>query len=275
MKTKTAQRFALICLVGLAVIVAATQLAACGGGYASSSGPSVTVFDESYDFSPGGEIVASLGSADLEVRTGSRSGARVIVEGSEDEFERARFTVTYEDGRLMLATNPRRNSGVRMSRGLTITVEVPEDVSVNAEVGSGEVTIGTVRGAIAIETGSGDVETQDVGAAAEVETGSGSVSVGVVAGGVDISTGSGDVSFSVSRSAPISVETGSGDVEGAIPADAGFSIGIGTGSGEIDIDSGLDFDGRTRDRSAEGDISGGGPPLRVSTGSGDVSIRIR
>ena len=268
------KRLAFFAIAGLGAAVVAGQLSACVN-VTTGSGSVEVVFDESYPFAPGGEVVASLGSADVEIRTSARSDARVTVEGTEKAFEQARFTVTNENGRLTVATKPQANVNIQIGRSLQIVVEVPEDVSVNAEVGSGEVTIGTVRGALAIETGSGDVETGDVGAAAEIETGSGSVSTGDVAGGIDISTGSGDVSFAVSRAAPVSVETGSGDVDGVIPADAGFSLSIGTGSGNIDVDGrlGLEVDGDDRDLEVE--IGGGGPPLRIGTGSGDVDLRAR
>ena len=262
--TPMLQRLALFAVAGLA--------SACGG---SADGPSGVVFDESYAFAPGGEVVATLAAADLEVRTSARPGARVVVEGSREAFERARFTVALEDGRLTVETDPEPAAAVQTGRGLRVTVEVPEDVSVNAEVGSGDVTVGAVRGALAIETGSGDVTTQSVGAAAEVETGSGSVSAGPVAGGVDISTGSGDVSFSVSRSAPVSVETGSGRVEAGLPSGAPFAVGIQTGSGAIDVDDGLGFRGTSTEDDLEGEIGGGGPPLRIGTGSGDVTVRVR
>ena len=261
--------------------VLAFALAACGGsttgdGDGPAARPGDVLFDEAFDLAPGSDVVADLGAADLAVVTTRSGGARVRVEArgrnAARAFERDRFRARLDGGRLVVSTE--RRSGVQNVRGggYVVVVEVSEDVSVDAEVGSGDVTIGRVKGALAIDTGSGDVEAGSVGAAAEVETGSGDVRLGPVAGGADVGTGSGDVDLRVSASAPVAVETGSGDVAIAVPVGAGFEVSVQTGSGDVDIARDLGFRGSTRG-GAEGRIGSGGPPLRVGTGSGDVSIR--
>lgn len=271
---------ALLVLTGLAIAVSASQLAACIGASFSGppSGDPETLFDESFAFGTEGEIVADLGSMDIDIRTVRSSGARVVVEGwgsGAERFEEARFTATLDGDRLVLQTNPRRSRGWRSSGGLSLIVEVPSDISVNIEIGSGDVEIGAITGAVAIDTGSGDVEAVRIDGAAEVETGSGDVQLGPVGGGLDVSTGSGEVEVELTSSAPASVETGSGDVELALDKGLRFDVSVATGSGDIEIDDALSFDGSVRRQGAEGRIGTGGSPLRVSTGSGSVTIRSR
>ena len=86
-------------------------------------------------------------------------------------------------------------------------------------------------------------------------------------------TGSGDVVIGFNDFRGLRATTGSGDVEVTLPRGTGAEVAIN--SGDIDIADALGFQGSAQRRSKHGRLGGGGPDLRVDTGSGSVSIHAR
>jgi DUF4097 and DUF4098 domain-containing protein YvlB len=167
----------------------------------------------------------------------------------------------------------------------------------NADVqtGSGDVKIAKLSGEIRLQTGSGDVRAREVSGSVKGGTGSGDVVVeesgpgdidlrtgsgGVTARGVQGSfrgeTGSGDVTAEGKQSGPWEIHTGSGNVHVSLPSNAGFDADISTSSGSIDVGAPIEMtvQGRVGEshKSIHGKARGGGPLLRVRTGSGDIHI---
>lgn len=72
------------------------------------------------------------------------------------------------------------------------------------------------------------------------------------------------------------VRTGSGNVHVRLPANAAFDADISSSSGSVNVNSPIEMtvQGHIGDthKSIHGKVRGGGPLLRVRTGSGDIHI---
>jgi DUF4097 and DUF4098 domain-containing protein YvlB len=88
-----------------------------------------------------------------------------------------------------------------------------------------------------------------------------------------LETSSGDVTFSgsLSDTGEHRVETVSGDVRLVLPADSAFDLDVETVSGSIQTDFAVTMTGFDADHIA-GEVNGGGPPLRINTSSGNVTL---
>ena len=149
-----------------------------------------------------------------------------------------------------------------------------EGVGENAKfsTGSGDIkatglkngyTAGTGSGSIYIEqTGTGDVKAQ---------TGSGDIELRGVNGGLHAGTGSGNIKVTGSPMSAWKLDTGSGNIEFS-PGSTGFTLDASTGSGEIHTDREMVSQGSFNRHHVIGKIGGGGPTVRIETGSGDVRI---
>ena len=167
--------------------------------------------------------------------------------------------------------------------------------NVDVQTGSGDVKLTNLKGEIRMQTGSGDVRAREVSGSVKGGTGSGDVEIaesgpgdidlhtgsgGVVARGVQGSfrgeTGSGDITAEGTQSGPWEIHTGSGNVHVRLPANAGFDADISTSSGSLDVGAPIEMmvQGRVGEshKSIHGKARGGGPLLRVRTGSGDIHI---
>lgn len=122
-------------------------------------------------------------------------------------------------------------------------------------------------------TSSGDLSVGSLSGNAEFSSSSGDISLGAMEGSLSASTSSGDVSAELTKPSAVDISTGSGGVRLTAPSSLAADVDIRGGSIRIDRDFG--FAGEVKRRSAEGRIGGGGPALKVRTGSGSVTLAAR
>jgi hypothetical protein len=142
-----------------------------------------------------------------------------------------------------------------------------------ASTGSGSIDVNDLTGDVALNTGSGDIRAMMNNAQyVKAGTGSGSIHLQGVTGGLFAETGSGDIEVNGQPGSNWKLETGSGSVTLNTGSGAHFSLDASTGSGDVHSDPPLTTHGSTDRHHVIGDINGGGPIVRVETGSGDVRI---
>jgi DUF4097 and DUF4098 domain-containing protein YvlB len=144
--------------------------------------------------------------------------------------------------------------------------------SLKANTGSGQIEASGVSGRVALQTGSGDIHAE-MRAATDVkaETGSGNIHLQGVQGALYAETGSGDIEVGGQPTTNWKLETGSGSVTMNV-GNAKFSLDASTGSGDVHSDPPISTHGSLEKHHIVGDVNGGGPTVRVETGSGDIRI---
>lgn len=168
--------------------------------------------------------------------------------------------------------------------------------NVDTQTGSGDVKLTRVTGEIRMQTGSGDVRAREISGSLKGGTGSGDVEIeetgvgdvdlhtgsgNITARGLQASfhgeTGSGDVTAEGEQKGTWDLRTGSGNVHLRLPSNAAFDADISTSSGSVDVNSPIEMtvQGRIGEshKQIHGKVRGGGPLLRVRTGSGDIHIQ--
>jgi DUF4097 and DUF4098 domain-containing protein YvlB len=141
-----------------------------------------------------------------------------------------------------------------------------------ASTGSGDVYANELTGDVALSTGSGQIQAWMNGAHyAKAETGSGTIRLEGVTGGLYAQTGSGDITISGKPGDNWKLETGSGSVT-LNTGHSGYNLDASTGSGDVHSDPPLMTHGTLNHHHVTGEINGGGPTVRVDTGSGDIRI---
>ena len=214
-----------------------------------------------------------------------QSGNAITIGPSSDSSKYRNISIDY-DVILPASTTLKVDSG-------SGTIEVSNVISlVSAETGSGDihlnnvgptphVTTGSgsiraqgVHGAAYLETGSGDIEfNQQVAGDVKAETGSGSIRLHGVNGGVRAGTGSGDVEIDGNPASEWKLETGSGSVRLALNPQAHYTLNASTGSGGINISAPFNKQSGLDKQHISGTVNGGGPTVKIGTGSGDITVR--
>jgi hypothetical protein len=171
------------------------------------------------------------------------------------------------------------------------------------ETGGGSIQVDRCAGKVTATTGGGSIDLGDIGGPVEIETGGGSIRLASAKGPVKAETGGGSIELLGVPSAR--AETGAGGIEARfIASDAGGSDSVlETSAGDIMVyvapnvklsirasievanghriasefseirvtTEGGDYGPKTV--TAEGDLNGGGPVLKVRTTTGDISFR--
>ena len=145
--------------------------------------------------------------------------------------------------------------------------------SIKAQSGSGSVRAHGIQGPAILGTGSGDIELQQTGPGdVKAETGSGSIRLNGLSGALKASTGSGDIEAAGQPTTDWKLSTGSGSVRLVI-GNAHFNLDADTGSGSINVSQPITMQGSLNRHHVSGVVNGGGPTIRIGTGSGDIQIK--
>jgi hypothetical protein len=143
-----------------------------------------------------------------------------------------------------------------------------------ASSGSGNINATGGKGTADVQTGSGDITLEQQGAGdLKARTGSGNIHIRGLNGGITARAGSGDIDAEGHLNGPANLASGSGNVKLHLGSDAHFNLEASTGSGDIRIHyPGAPEQGEHSRHHMTAPINGGGPPLEIRTGSGDVEI---
>jgi len=227
-----------------------------------------------------------------------------------DFFERG-LLVQREGERLKVQFNSLGAPSTQRVR-VTYTIEVPNWIEVNANVGTGKLSISGVMGPVRAVTGSGDVsvlyitneleaktgrgdiDVIRVGTAAKAETGSGNISMKDIGPGsvatVDKGTGRVDVdgisgSFNGSTDAgelrvaggvfgPWELKSGAGDIHIGAGGEYGFELDAATHSGRLSIENeGVTTPKDPDARACHQKVNGGGKLVQARSDSGTIFIK--
>jgi hypothetical protein len=147
---------------------------------------------------------------------------------------------------------------------------VGENAKLNT--GSGNIHATGLQGGFTLNTGSGNIYAEQTGEGdVKAQTGSGNVELHDLKGALHAGTGSGDIKVNGTPAADWKLETGSGSVEFS-PGNTGFTLDASSGSGSVHTDREMMVQGSFDKHHITGKFNGGGPTVRISTGSGDVRV---
>ena len=149
-----------------------------------------------------------------------------------------------------------------------------EGVGENAKLstGSGNIHATGLNGGFSASTGSGNIYAEQTGQGdVKAETGSGNMELRNLRGGLRAGTGSGDIKVGGAPLAPWHLETGSGNVD-YWAGKAALTLDASTGSGSVHTDQEMLTQGSSDRHHVTGKLNGGGPTVRIETGSGDIRV---
>jgi len=145
---------------------------------------------------------------------------------------------------------------------INFSITAPAQAKISIIVGSGDIDINNMLGAIDYKTGSGDVIITNSGKKVEGKSGSGNVTIRGITEEGNISTGSGDVEIDYMQqpeNGELEVRTGSGSTMISLPEGSSIEANLKTGSGSIHNEIGESEKAKYK--------------ISVKSGSGDIRIK--
>ena len=138
--------------------------------------------------------------------------------------------------------------------------------------GSGDIHAAGLHNGFTANTGSGNIYAEQTGQGdVRAQTGSGNIELRSLHGGLHAGTGSGDIKAQGTPTMDWKLGTGSGSIE-FWPGPGGFTLDASSGSGGIHLDHEMAVQGSVSHHHVTGKVNGGGPTVRIETGSGGIHI---
>jgi hypothetical protein len=241
------------------------------------------------------ELTVSTGSGNIHLTSGSSNQVHIFghVRSGWGDNSDARVREVASDPPIEQTGNIIR-IGARHENlhniSIDYEIQAPADAFLEAGSGSGEIKVEGVganaklstgsgnihgvglQGGFTLNTGSGNIYAEQVGQGdVKAQTGSGSIELHNVRGGLRAGTGSGSIKVAGSPTMDWKLETGSGSIE-FWPGNTGFTLDASTGSGTVHTDLEMAVQGTYDRHHITGKVHGGGPTVRIETGSGEVHI---
>ncbi|HSU20221.1 MAG TPA: DUF4097 family beta strand repeat-containing protein [Acidobacteriaceae bacterium] len=262
-------------------------------------------FDRTLNVSAQSDLYVSTGAGNIHVTPGAGNQIHVVghVHASWSAFgdigSRVQQIVDHppisqEGNNVRIGES--KDRGLFNNLAIDYDITVPADVALNLHSGSGDIEVnhvgrflaassgsGNVRahgihGPSDLESGSGDLELEDEAPGdVKARTGSGNIHVRGLNGAFNARTGSGNIEAEGRIQGSGMISTGSGDVRLHLSPDSHVTIEGSTGSGDIrvHIPGAANANTETSRHHVTTAVNGGGPPLQIRTGSGNIELASR
>jgi DUF4097 and DUF4098 domain-containing protein YvlB len=278
-------------------------------------------FERTLKVSGMSQVEVSTGSGNISVHTGDASAVRVIghihanhswLFGGRDmdKVKRIEANPPIEQTGNIIKIGRINDPEARRNISIDFEVWVPEQTTLNANSGSGDVMVENLKSMVTARTGSGNVQLRQIKGDVHANTGSGDVTMDGVAGNVNADTGSGNIKIGMAAAGSLrlgtgsgdviasgvkggfrahtgsgnitadgdvtsewAAETGSGDVNITLPQSARFELLASTGSGDLNINREITMSGTLDKHRIRGKVNGGGPLVQLQTSSGNIRLK--
>ena len=240
------------------------------------------------------ELTVSTGSGHIHITHGSGDRVHIVGHvksnwgGSEERVQEIANNPPIEQTGNIIRIGQRHENYHNIS--IDYDIEAPANSFLEANSGSGDINddgvgenakLGTgsggihatgLQGGFVANTGSGNIYIEQTGQGdVKAQTGSGSIELKGVHGSLRAGTGSGNMKIVGTPTSDWKLETGSGTIE-YWAGNAGFTLDASTGSGTVHTDQEMAVQGSFDKHHITGKVHGGGPTLRMETGSGDIRV---
>ena len=207
------------------------------------------------------------------------SAARKLISECRVDINTSGSTVEIKDFVPEALKNENKVKNLR----LEMEVRVPAGLSVESDIGVGGTSLDGRFASIKVGSGVGDVVLKGESGSAEIGEGVGVVHANdlrCTGDRLSVHSGTGDIDLALSQTprGELKVDTGVGKIAVAVPADARANANLSTGVGSCKSDFPLNSPKRAIGDVSErmdGQINGGGAPITLKSGVGEVTLKKR
>lgn len=145
------------------------------------------------------------------------------------------------------------------------------DGTTSAKTSGGHITANRMSGDITMSTGGGHIKIQGTSGNLEVKTGGGHIDIQDAEGSISAKTSGGNISSSIkSAHDQLRFTTSAGNISLSLPKDIGADLDISGTS--VNLNDRFNFNGTKNKGSISGTLNGGGLPIVINCGYGNVNI---
>ncbi|HEX8557925.1 MAG TPA: DUF4097 family beta strand repeat-containing protein [Pyrinomonadaceae bacterium] len=245
---------------------------------AAAAGASAQDFQKSYNLGAGGAVRIANVSGDIELKgyEGSALVVRAYKTGRDRDMVEVEDAST--DGRVELRA--KYPNSCNCDAGVRFEVMAPRSAGINFEkisTASGDIRAEGFSGRVVLSTASGEVTVRGMSGDVKASSASGTVRVADSSGTVNASSASGDVEVELTRveGGDMRFSSASGDVRVKLPSNVDAQVTMSTVSGNIDTNFPIEVKTSRYGpgTSARGQLGSGSRSLKLSSASGNISLK--
>jgi hypothetical protein len=237
-------------------------------------------WDKAYPVSGRVDLSVTTGEGGIHTTAcGTCRSVTIHVDAHDQDLKDYKLEESSSGNQISFSLKRREEFGWHGSHGRSpeVIIQTPADSDVTLKSGSGGTELAGVNGNINITAGSGGVHVMESTGRLRGTVGSGGFTAEGGFSQFHIHSGSGGVSVRLRPGQQIegdsTLEVGSGSVHLALPRDLHANVDATAGSGSFHSDIPMMTTGEMGNRHAvHGTLNGGGPELRIHTGSGSTRI---
>jgi DUF4097 and DUF4098 domain-containing protein YvlB len=246
---------------------------------AAGAGASAQDFQKSYNLGEGAAVQIANVSGDIELK--GYDGSALVVNAYKQGRDREMVEVVDEStpGRVQLRASYPRNC--QCDASVRFEVRVPRSSGLSFDkisTASGNLHAEGFTGRVTLATASGDVSVRRVGGEIKASSASGTVRVSDSTGTVNANSASGDVEVELTRvdgGGDMRFSSASGDVHVRMPSNIDAQVSMSTVSGSIETNFPIEvktsrYGPGSR---AQGQLGSGSRTLKLSSASGNISLK--
>ena len=247
---------------------------------ATAVGASAQDFQRSYNLGAGAEVEIANVSGDIELK--GYDGSALVVNAYKTGRDRDQVEVEDESTPGRVSLRARYPNNCNCDASVRFEVRVPRSANLNFDkisTASGNLRAEGFSGRLSLSTASGNVSVTRVGGEIKANTASGTVRVADATGTVNANSASGDVEVELTQldggNGAMRFSSASGDVHVRLPSNIDAQVSMSTVSGSIETNFPIEvktsrYGSGSR---AQGQLGNGARTLKISSASGNVSLK--
>jgi hypothetical protein len=158
----------------------------------------------------------------------------------------------------------------KITSGPVQVTEMLGDVSVRSS--RGPIELSWISGSVEARAGQGDIQLRHIDGDASVQTDDGEIDASELRGRTEARTERGAVHARFAAAPAGLIEADGGSVHVVIPESAGTELDARTRRGNVEFGPGVHAQGARKVGHYVGAVNGGGPPLRIFSGRGNIRV---
>ena len=238
-------------------------------------------WNKDYKVSGTPEVRIETNDAEIHVNSADASDVKVhvVAEGLQIGPGKVRITERQDGNRVEVEVH-RPNEihffNFNMHRSIRVEVTVPRQANLNLHTGDGNVEVDTVKGQFRLDTSDGHIQGDGLDGDLQARSGDGHIRVRGRFDRVQLHSGDGNVEVEAGAGSRMasswSVSSGDGSVRVSVPQNFAADLDAHTGDGHITVNFPLTMSGSFNESTVRGKINGGGQPLEIRSGDGNITL---
>ena len=193
----------------------------------------------------------------------------------EDLLSRTKIRIDPTPNQIDIRTELPENGSLGTGKNIRVDYRLTVPKSINLELKSvnGGIQVSSISGSVDVRSTNGGIEVSEVQDKVHAEAKNGGIKLVKVRGKVKAKTTNGGIDVEILEQSRegIHAYTTNGDIKLALPEGFKAHLKANTKNGNIKTDFPVQVEGRFS-KSAEGDLNGGGPDIRLETTNGSIQV---